>query len=250
MLPSVRSRLPSGRCAADIVAASSRQYEAPVMPHNVITSVATPGSASIQALPALKPGRPVAAGSPPAVSSARLLGALEAPPSLVARSCVARSSVQAAPRPGGSLMRLTAPRRAGCWARSQRGAFRSGPRRSLGRRPHSLGVEGLSTAPSTGSGCAYRAQGLPQRPHGGKHGRRLVTAVRHAVRAPRVLAAPVGVPVGGLDQLLVGLGVPVGHQVARPLPAEQRVGRDAPRGAGEVLLALEEVEEQRRVVEP
>src|SRR5215831_17910451 len=34
---------------------------------------------------------------------ARLRGALEAPPSLVARSFVARSSVQAAPRPFGSL---------------------------------------------------------------------------------------------------------------------------------------------------
>ncbi len=39
----------------------------------------------------------------PAVSPARLRGALEAPPSLVPRSFVARSSVQAAPRPSGSL---------------------------------------------------------------------------------------------------------------------------------------------------
>ena len=51
-------------------------------------------------------------------------------------------------------------------------------------------------------------------------------------------------------QLLVGLRVAVRHQVAGPLPAEQRVRRDGPRGAGEVDLALEEVQEQRRVVEP
>src|SRR5258708_10564560 len=70
MFPSVRSRLPSGRCAADRVAASSRQYEAPVMPHNVITSVAAPGSASIQAAPALKPARLLAAPSPPPAPAA------------------------------------------------------------------------------------------------------------------------------------------------------------------------------------
>src|SRR6266704_4970776 len=91
---------------------------------------------------------------------------------------------------------------------------------------------------------------LAQRAHGGEHGGRLVAAVRHAVGAARVLAASVGVPVGGLDELLIRLHVPVVQQVAGLLPAEQRVGGNAPRGAAEVGLALEEVKEQRRVVQP
>src|SRR5207247_512561 len=66
----------------------------------------------------------------------------------------------------------------------------------------------------------------------------------------RVAAAPVLLPVGRLDQLAVRLRVTVRHQVARPLPAEERVARNPPRRALEVDLALEEVEEQRRVVEP
>src|SRR5208282_4615465 len=59
MFPSVCSRLPSGRWAADMVAASSRQYEAPVMPQGMITNVTAGGSAIIQRGPASKPaGRP------------------------------------------------------------------------------------------------------------------------------------------------------------------------------------------------
>src|SRR5207249_6201604 len=40
------------------------------------------------------------------------------------------------------------------------------------------------------------------------------------------------------------------HQIAGPLPAEQRVAGDPPGRALEVDLALEEVEEQRAVVQP
>src|SRR5215469_18577168 len=47
-------------------------------------------------------GRPPRA-SPVTVSPARLRGALETPPSLVARRFAPHSSVQAAPRPSGSL---------------------------------------------------------------------------------------------------------------------------------------------------
>ena len=72
----------------------------------------------------------------------------------------------------------------------------------------------------------------------------------HAVCTPRVAAAPVAVPVGGLDQLLVGRDVAVRHQVAGTLPAEDRVAGDPPCGALEVDLPLQEVEEERRVVEP
>src|SRR5580658_7777586 len=88
--------------------------------------------------------------------------------------------------------------------------------------------------------AAGRPDRLAQRAHRGQHGRGLVAAVRHAVGAAGVLAPPVGVPVGGLDEFLVRLHVPVVHQVAGLLPAEQRVGGDAPRGAPEVGLALEE----------
>jgi len=81
------------------------------------------------------------------------------------------------------------------------------------------------------------------------HGSRLIPAVRHAVVAARVVAAAVLRPVGGLDELLVGLRVAVGHQVAGALPAEQRVARDPPGSALVVDLALQEVEEERGVVE-
>ncbi len=79
MFPNVRSRFPNGRCAADRVAASSRQYEAPVMPHNVRKSVTTPGSASIQAVPALNPARraaprPASAPAPAWATTRRVLG--------------------------------------------------------------------------------------------------------------------------------------------------------------------------------
>src|SRR5438045_1216490 len=90
-----------------------------------------------------------------------------------------------------------------------------------------------------------RSQRLLERPARGHHGCGLVPAVGHAVRAAIVVPAAVLRPVGGLDQLLVGLRVAVAHQVAGALPAEQRVARNAPRGALVVDLALEEVEEER-----
>src|SRR3954449_7743328 len=73
--------------------------------------------------------------------------------------------------------------------------------------------------------------------------------MRHAVGAPRILAPTERVPVGAVEQLLPGLGVAVGEQVAGLLPTQQRVRRDSPRGALEVASPFEEVEEQRRVVE-
>src|SRR5256885_3081259 len=71
----------------------------------------------------------------------------------------------------------------------------------------------------------------------------------HAIVTPFVAPAPVAAPVGGVDELPVRRGVSVGHEIARALPSEHRVARDAPRRALEVDLAFEEVEEQRRVVE-
>src|SRR6185312_17463290 len=92
--------------------------------------------------------------------------------------------------------------------------------------------------------------GLLQRAHRREDRRRLVAAVRHAVRALRVAAlASVFRPVGGLHQLLVRPAVAVGLQVTGALPSEDGVRRDAPRGALQVDLSLQEVEEDRRVVE-
>ena len=84
---------------------------------------------------------------------------------------------------------------------------------------------GRSRHPGLGWRCgsallAQGAQALLERAHRGEHGRRLVAAVGHAVVAALVLAAAVLVPVGGLDELLVGLDVAVVHQVARLLPAQ------------------------------
>src|SRR2546429_6410363 len=111
-----------------------------------------------------------------------------------------------------------------------------------------------SHAPYRDRPLALLARDRPQRlAHGARrlqHGRRLIAAVRIAVLAARVLPAPVLAPAGGLDQLLVRGGVAVRHQIARPLPAEQRVAGDPPGRALEVDLALEEVEEQRAVVQP
>src|SRR5437879_13384214 len=64
-------------------------------------------------------------------------------------------------------------------------------------------------------------------------------------------ATAVSLPLGLLDELTVALRVgSVRHQVAGTLPAEDRVGGDAPGRALEVHLALQEVEVERRVVEP
>src|SRR5690606_35560490 len=112
------------------------------------------------------------------------------------------------------------------------------------------GTAVMASPPVSGDGLAHGAQRLLQRSHGGEDGGGLVAAVRHAVGAARVLAAAVAVPVGLLDQLPVGRHVPVAHQVAGTLPAEEGVVRDGPRGAREVDLALEEVQEERGVVEP
>src|SRR5262245_51752441 len=94
-----------------------------------------------------------------------------------------------------------------------------------------------------------RAQRLLQRAGGRQHGGRLVAAVGHAVGAARIASAPVLLPLGGLDQLAVAAGVAVRHQVAGALPAERREARDGPGRAVELGLALQEIQEERRVVE-
>src|SRR6185437_10506249 len=78
---------------------------------------------------------------------------------------------------------------------------------------------------------------------------RLVTAMRHAVRAFFVTAGAVGVPVGRLHQLLEGFDVAFAEQVTGLLPAEHVSGRHAPRRAVEFLIAGQEVEEHARMGE-
>src|SRR6201989_904918 len=77
-----------------------------------------------------------------------------------------------------------------------------------------------------------------------ERGGRLVAAMRHAVGTLLILAGAVGIPVGGLHQLLEGLGVAFAEQIAGLLPAEDVARRHAPRGALIGLVAGEEVEEQ------
>src|SRR5690242_13926979 len=86
------------------------------------------------------------------------------------------------------------------------------------------------------------AEALP-RAEGVVDGGGLVAAVHHAVLALLVAApAPVLLPARGLHQLLERGGVALLQQIAGPLPAEEVVGRIAPRRALEVVLAHEELQ--------
>src|SRR5260221_10347695 len=72
----------------------------------------------------------------------------------------------------------------------------------------------------------------------------------HAILALGVVAlVAVIVPVGQFEILLESTHVAVLEQVTGLLPTEDIVGRTAPRGAGEVEIALKELQEERRQVE-
>src|ERR1044072_270380 len=136
------------------------------------------------------------------------------------------------------------------WASAASSSLVSALRSCGPRMFSSSGMLGSPPRLSAHGALAGRAQRLLERAHGGQAGGGLVAAVGHAVVAARVLAPAVLVPVGLLDQLAVGGDVSVAHQVAGPLPAEERVVGDAPGGAREVGPALQEVQEERAVVEP
>src|SRR5215510_14170431 len=70
-----------------------------------------------------------------------------------------------------------------------------------------------------------------------------------AVAALFILAGAVGIPVGGLHQLVEGLRIAFAEQIARLLPAEDVARRHAPRRALVFLVAREEVQEQAGVDE-
>ena len=59
----------------------------------------------------------------------------------------------------------------------------------------------------------------------------------------------VSAPIGGVEQLLVRIGIAFLHQVAGLLPAEDAVGGHAPRGAFQMAAAHQELEKQRRHIE-
>ncbi len=89
-----------------------------------------------------------------------------------------------------------------------------------------------------------------ERAEGVVHAAGLIAGVHHAVRAARVAAlGAVVVPLDRLHQLLEGVRVAVLQQVAGLLPAEDGVRRHAPRRAGQVLLAHQELHEDGRRVE-
>src|SRR5262245_39844426 len=88
--------------------------------------------------------------------------------------------------------------------------------------------------------------GLLEALRGLVRGRRLEPAVDAAMLAARVVAGSVRLPLHPLEQRLVGGEDAVGEEVARALPAV-RVARDrAPRRAGELAPAREEVLVDRR----
>src|ERR1700744_99799 len=73
--------------------------------------------------------------------------------------------------------------------------------------------------------------------------------VSYGTAAFLVVAGAVAVPVGGVHELLVALGVALAEQVAGALPAEHVARRLAPGRAMVVLVAGQEVHEQRRLGE-
>src|SRR5215510_14064775 len=130
---------------------------------------------------------------------------------------------------------------------------RESPPPTSGVQPSSVvsSVTPLPASEAPGDGGRHGVAEPTPRGEGVVHGRRLVAAVHHAVAALLISAAlAVVLPARRLEQLLEGRRVALLQEVAGPLPAEHVVGRVAPRRALEVLLAQEELQEQRRLVEP
>src|SRR5215813_12364087 len=108
----------------------------------------------------------------------------------------------------------------------------------------------LASEPS-GDGGRHRVAESPPRAERVVHRGGLVATVHHAVAALLVAAAlAVVLPARRLEQLLERRRVALLEQIAGPLPAEHVVGRVTPRRALELLLAHQELQEERRLVEP
>src|SRR5579871_2036433 len=80
-------------------------------------------------------------------------------------------------------------------------------------------------------------------------GGRLKAAMHHAVGAFFVIADTVGVPVGFLHQLAERLHVAFAEQITGPLPPENVPRRISPWRAVISLIAGQEIEKERRLVE-
>src|SRR5712671_6488962 len=85
--------------------------------------------------------------------------------------------------------------------------------------------------------------------HGIDHRRRLVAAMHHAIGALLVIAGAVAIPIGVVHEFAEALGVALAEEIAGALPAEHVARRIAPWRAAVVLVAGEEIEEQRRLGE-
>src|SRR6266852_8267370 len=96
----------------------------------------------------------------------------------------------------------------------------------------------------------YRRPESTQAAEGMIHSGSFVTAVYHAVRALRIAGLrAVILPLGGIEQLLERIHIPVLQQVAGLLPAEDVIGRHAPRSASIGSLAHQKLKEQLRLIE-
>src|SRR5690606_27021 len=85
--------------------------------------------------------------------------------------------------------------------------------------------------PCSGELPADHLQGVAELLVHAHRGGRLVAGVDHAILAPRVLAVPVAIPGGLVDEVVERLVVDVGDQVARTLPAQDVASRARPGGA-------------------
>ena len=131
----------------------------------------------------------------------------------------------------------------GCRAASSR---RGGKRRTAPAAAASSEISGaIGPAVRTPRKAVHRA--LERIADRGMRRGRLIAAMGHAVGAFFVASGPIGIPVGGLHQLLEGLGVAFAEQIAGLLPAKQIARRHAPRRAVVFAVAGEEIEEQARM---
>jgi hypothetical protein len=72
--------------------------------------------------------------------------------------------------------------------------------------------------------------------------------MRHTISTTGIFSSPILLPIGCFDQFFIGTGISIGHEIAWSLPAQYRVARDTPGGTGKVNLALQEIQEEGRVV--
>src|ERR1035441_5590303 len=153
-----------------------------------------------------------------------------APPPV--RACISplRRSYAGLLKTGGGLRDLDQPR----WP------LRCGLIEQLERM--TVGIQ-LEVSARHGQEALYRAEAVDDR-------RGLIAATDHAVGALGVAAGHAIVfPGGGFEQLLVTLGVALLEQIAGLLPAEDVIGRHAPRRALVIAVAHQEFEKQRRHIE-